>query len=65
MESEVTILNRARNEFMSGLTNDTSEMKNITQNFIPAIILCIQVAEKIVGRDKVVNTIVKNNSSYS
>ena len=27
MESEVTILNRARNEFMSGLTNDTSEIK--------------------------------------
>ena len=33
MESEVTILNRARNEFMSGLTNDTSEIKDIYPEF--------------------------------
>jgi hypothetical protein len=57
IESEFTLLNRARDELISGLTGDSPNVKDLTQNFIPMILPALKLGIKLVGRDKVINTI--------
>lgn len=63
IENEVTTLNQARNDFISGLTNgsdvvgDTREMKDLTQDFIPAILPALKLGFSLIGRPRIVNLI--------
>lgn len=57
IESEFTTSEIARNNFITGLTNGTQEIKDLTQNFLPAYPL-IKMALKIPGaRNTLINTI--------
>ena len=57
IESDFSILKRVKNEFTHNLTNENLEIKEITQNFLPAILPALRVGIKLLGRERVVNTI--------
>jgi hypothetical protein len=57
MENEVTSLNQARDDFIHGVITDPSDIKGLTQNFIPAILPALKLGIRLAGRPRVVNFI--------
>jgi hypothetical protein len=55
IESEIVSLDRARNEFVSGLTSDSPDIQKLTQDFVPAILPALKMGIQLVGRPKVVD----------
>jgi hypothetical protein len=57
IESEIVSLNRARDEFISGLTSGSADIGKLTQDFVPAVLPALKLGVRLVGRPKVVDFI--------
>jgi hypothetical protein len=56
-ENEATAIERARADFISGISYEGADLRQLTQNFIPAILPALKLGLRLIGRDKVVNVI--------
>jgi hypothetical protein len=60
-QSAFTILDNSKNEFVSGIANNTMEIRELTQNFVPVVMAALPVIKTVLkltgGRQKIVNLI--------
>ena len=60
-EIEFTKLDKARNEYVSGIANNTMEIQDLNQNFVPVIMAAMPVIKTVLkltgGRQKIVDLI--------
>jgi hypothetical protein len=60
-QSAFTILDNSKNEFVSGIANNTMEIRELTQNFVPVVMAALPAIKTVLkltgGRQKIVNLI--------